>query len=305
MSRTLMLWMLWITVSAAGGLFVLATIVYGGNRVVPADRHEPPTVITRSSSPATPVTPACSAARRSCRTPASIAMARTLKAENDSHPLSKFTDPRNADRIDGLDARYCVTCHQEHRPGITRAMGVTLPDDYCFHCHHDIAKDRPSHAGLKFTTCTPPAVTTSTTTVRSTATSWSSTLDEPDQLADAEHCADRIPQDARRKLRSRCRGRSPRRCRRAADTCRRRQDRCRLGRPTPMPAPASIARAATPPRPSRTAGSRRRASRPANPATHNQATDLHRRPPRHAAARGLLASHDGPFGLFKAAKLRR
>ena len=38
--------------------------------------------------------------------------------------------------------RYCVTCHREHRPGITRAMGVTMPDDYCFHCHQDIAKDR-------------------------------------------------------------------------------------------------------------------------------------------------------------------
>ena len=32
MSRTLMLWIVWITFSAAGGGFVLATIVYGGNR---------------------------------------------------------------------------------------------------------------------------------------------------------------------------------------------------------------------------------------------------------------------------------
>ena len=32
-------------------------------------------------------------------------------------------------------------------------MGVTLPKDYCFICHHDVADDRPSHKGLAFTTC--------------------------------------------------------------------------------------------------------------------------------------------------------
>ena len=32
MSRTVMLWIVWLTVSTAGGLFVVATIVYGGNR---------------------------------------------------------------------------------------------------------------------------------------------------------------------------------------------------------------------------------------------------------------------------------
>lgn len=76
-----------------------------------------------------------------------------LKAANDSHPKSKFTDPRNADRVAILDARLCVTCHQEHRPAKTRAMGVTLANDYCFYCHVDIAKDRPSHANLGFETC--------------------------------------------------------------------------------------------------------------------------------------------------------
>lgn len=76
-----------------------------------------------------------------------------LKAINDSHPKSKFTDPRNADRVAILDARQCITCHQEHRPTKTRAMGVTLANDYCFYCHVDIAKDRPSHANLGFETC--------------------------------------------------------------------------------------------------------------------------------------------------------
>lgn len=76
-----------------------------------------------------------------------------LKEARDSHPMAKFTDPRNADRIEVLDARYCVTCHIEHRPEMTNDMGVTLPDDYCVLCHEDIAEDRESHAGMPFDTC--------------------------------------------------------------------------------------------------------------------------------------------------------
>lgn len=76
-----------------------------------------------------------------------------LKAAHDSHPKSKFTDPRNADRLELIDARYCVACHREHQPDITRAMGVTMATDFCVACHKDIAEDRPSHAGMEFDTC--------------------------------------------------------------------------------------------------------------------------------------------------------
>ncbi len=76
-----------------------------------------------------------------------------MKVVDDSHPKSKFTDPRNAERVANLDARLCVTCHREHRPRISGPMGVTLPDDFCFHCHADIGKDRPSHKALPFETC--------------------------------------------------------------------------------------------------------------------------------------------------------
>lgn len=76
-----------------------------------------------------------------------------LRLAHDSHPQSKFTDPRNADRLQHLEARYCVTCHREHHRERTRAMGVTQPDDVCFHCHKDIASERPSHAGMAFATC--------------------------------------------------------------------------------------------------------------------------------------------------------
>lgn len=76
-----------------------------------------------------------------------------LENANDSHPKSKFTNPRNADRVAILDARYCVTCHTEHQRDKTLAMGLTQPADVCFHCHRDIAKELPSHKDLGFDTC--------------------------------------------------------------------------------------------------------------------------------------------------------
>ncbi len=76
-----------------------------------------------------------------------------LKDAVDKHPRSKFTDPRNAELAEKLDATLCVTCHIEHRPEITKTMGVTLAGDFCFHCHQDISKDRPSHVGMAFDTC--------------------------------------------------------------------------------------------------------------------------------------------------------
>lgn len=76
-----------------------------------------------------------------------------LKQANDAHPKTKFTDPRNADRVELLDARVCITCHVEHHPERVRPMGVTQPDDFCITCHKDIADDRPSHRGLDFASC--------------------------------------------------------------------------------------------------------------------------------------------------------
>ena len=71
----------------------------------------------------------------------------------DSHPAAKFTDPRNADRLQNINALDCVTCHVEHQPELADKTGVTQPADFCVHCHKDIAKDRPSHEGMAFDTC--------------------------------------------------------------------------------------------------------------------------------------------------------
>lgn len=76
-----------------------------------------------------------------------------LDRVEDSHPEAKFADPRNASRVAKLDARYCVTCHGEHQPARTGTMGLSLPGDYCYHCHEDVAKERPTHEGLAFDSC--------------------------------------------------------------------------------------------------------------------------------------------------------
>lgn len=76
-----------------------------------------------------------------------------LLAVDDSHPRKKFTDPRNADLLEIIDARYCVSCHTEHQSEQTVSMGVTLPTDYCFHCHQEVGDERPSHQGLAFDSC--------------------------------------------------------------------------------------------------------------------------------------------------------
>ncbi len=76
-----------------------------------------------------------------------------LDSADDSHGADKFRDPRNAAYVDRLDARRCATCHGEHAPGRTRAMGVTVPAEFCRTCHADIGIERASHADLPFSGC--------------------------------------------------------------------------------------------------------------------------------------------------------
>ena len=76
-----------------------------------------------------------------------------LDAVDDSHPKKKFTDPRNADLLEKIDAKKCVSCHTEHHKDKTHAMGVTVPQDVCVHCHLDVGENRESHKDLGFETC--------------------------------------------------------------------------------------------------------------------------------------------------------
>ncbi len=78
--------------------------------------------------------------------------AKELKRVRDSHAIKKFKDPRNAEFLAQIDARYCVTCHQEHQRNMSE-MAVTIADDFCFPCHQDIAKHRSSHKGMAFNQC--------------------------------------------------------------------------------------------------------------------------------------------------------
>ncbi|MEM9365023.1 MAG: cytochrome c3 family protein [Planctomycetota bacterium] len=76
-----------------------------------------------------------------------------LKDSNDTHPAKKFNDPTNAARLAILDAQDCLTCHREHVPEQTLTMGLTVPQDYCWHCHQEVAESRPSHAGMAYDSC--------------------------------------------------------------------------------------------------------------------------------------------------------
>lgn len=77
-----------------------------------------------------------------------------LKKADDKHPSSKFDDPRNAMRLELIDAQMCVTCHVEHKPGITQVIAVTKPGDFCFHCHNGEGEMPPDHKDFAFDGCT-------------------------------------------------------------------------------------------------------------------------------------------------------
>lgn len=155
LGRNAFYWLAWLVFSAAlAGYFLL--------RLFAAGNGEDKTVFLPGETSAGhyQIELACNAChtgpyadRESMQEACESCHGAALKDAKDDHPKSKFTDPRNADRIAVLDARYCVTCHVEHRPDITGAMGVTVPEDVCFLCHSDIAKDRPSHTGMAFDTC--------------------------------------------------------------------------------------------------------------------------------------------------------
>lgn len=79
--------------------------------------------------------------------------AQDLENAGDSHPVRKFKNPENAVFLDHIDALQCVTCHREHNGKTTGGMGVTIPADYCAHCHGMTLENLDSHKDLPFNSC--------------------------------------------------------------------------------------------------------------------------------------------------------
>jgi len=76
-----------------------------------------------------------------------------LNMQKDSHPAKKFTDPRNADRLEEINALSCVACHGEHQVERDYGMAVTVASDFCIKCHADVDEERPTHKGFNTKTC--------------------------------------------------------------------------------------------------------------------------------------------------------
>lgn len=153
MGSTATLWLVWLLSTVAGGTVLLVGMVYGGT----VRQH---LLIGATTSGHHQIELACEACHAGPFAGAEAMQAAclrchadALKQAKDTHAAKKFNDPRNAERLEKLEATRCVTCHREHKPNITSAMGVTLPTDYCALCHQDLGQERPSHAGLGFDTC--------------------------------------------------------------------------------------------------------------------------------------------------------
>jgi len=76
-----------------------------------------------------------------------------LEKFSDSHPVRKFKNPENAVFTEQIDALNCITCHGEHNQKITGEMAVTVPADYCAHCHEVTLENIESHQNLPYDTC--------------------------------------------------------------------------------------------------------------------------------------------------------
>ncbi|MGD1922769.1 MAG: ammonia-forming cytochrome c nitrite reductase subunit c552 [Paracoccaceae bacterium] len=157
MTRNSILWLVWLLGSLIAGAAVAAVMYVGGPRDA--------LLIGETTGAHHQIELACDACHTAdfYASPKKVAKKMNkaclechkteLQVSNDSHPVKKFRDPRNADVRAKLDALYCHTCHAEHKPEITRVSAVTLPMDYCSACHQEVYKNRPSHEGYGFETC--------------------------------------------------------------------------------------------------------------------------------------------------------
>ncbi len=138
---------LWITASAAASVYLALSLDGDGRRVyLPGSTTSGHHQIEERCE-------LCHTAGDGVRQDACLGCHREELAEaDDSHAPDKFRDPRNL-ALAALDGTRCVTCHREHRPGQTAAMGVTVPAGFCADCHADVLTGRASHAGFSREGC--------------------------------------------------------------------------------------------------------------------------------------------------------
>ena len=155
MSKNILFWLIWLIGTASVGGYLAAAMFYGGDRSN--------LLIGKTTSGHHQIELSCNTCHGNGFTDADTIQKaclscheNELKVAKDSHPIKKFRDPRNAARLEQLNAQKCVTCHTEHKPELVSSMGmgVTLPKDFCFKCHADVGKDRPhTHKDLNFEGC--------------------------------------------------------------------------------------------------------------------------------------------------------
>lgn len=150
--KNITLWGIWIV------LFLAGTSYFIGNMVIGEDKSD--FIIGEATSGHFQIEMACETCHTSAfggeevlQNACTQCHEQELEDAHDSHPKSKFTNPRNANLLNIIDARYCISCHTEHQKENTHAMGVTVPDDYCFHCHQEIGEERESHKDLAYNSC--------------------------------------------------------------------------------------------------------------------------------------------------------
>ena len=149
--------LLWLVLSAGGGIWLNHNLRPGGDQTVFL-----PGVTTDGHHQIETQCHVCHTAEKkeniftSSGVPNSACIAchgEQLEAASDSHPARKFKNPENAVFLQHINALDCITCHREHNEKITHGMGVTIPGDYCAHCHEGIEENLPSHADLPFQSC--------------------------------------------------------------------------------------------------------------------------------------------------------
>ena len=161
MSWRMVFWGLCVPGTLIAAAFVAARMVVGGDRgMLPigetTDAHHQIEMACETCHAAPAFAGAAAAVKamnKTCRN----CHEDELKSAGDSHPAKRFRSPRMAAYREKIDARWCTSCHLEHRPEITRAGAVTVAMDFCVACHmegeQDVRTERASHAGLTFDTC--------------------------------------------------------------------------------------------------------------------------------------------------------